>query len=78
MLAALAFCFWLLWSNLASTMVFDYQNGLLYKNGSFVKVLGAGTYRYFAKTTKIATIDKRKTGMAPWAGSTPDTHHLIY
>jgi regulator of protease activity HflC (stomatin/prohibitin superfamily) len=61
MLSALALCFWLLWSNLASTTVFDYQNGLLYKNGSFVKVLGAGTYRYFAKTTKIATIDKRKT-----------------
>jgi regulator of protease activity HflC (stomatin/prohibitin superfamily) len=40
-------------------IVYDYEKGLLYKKGKFIKVLGAGLYRVFRATTTINKVDIR-------------------
>ncbi|MEZ5691264.1 MAG: slipin family protein [Rickettsiales bacterium] len=40
--------------------IFDYENGLFYKNGVFVKLLTAGKYKYLPSNSTIKTIDMRR------------------
>ncbi|MFH1777767.1 MAG: slipin family protein [Candidatus Omnitrophota bacterium] len=40
-------------------IVYDYERGLLYKKGKFIKIVGAGLYRIFKMTTIIKKIDTR-------------------
>lgn len=39
--------------------VFDFQKGLLYRNGRFEKVLEAGRYRFFGKASHVDIYDMR-------------------
>jgi regulator of protease activity HflC (stomatin/prohibitin superfamily) len=55
--AIAALIFW--WRSLARTTIYDYQQGLLYRNGAFDKAVGPGTYRYLAHRTRIETFDLR-------------------
>lgn len=41
------------------TIVYEYQRGLLYRNGKFVKVLPPGAYRHRRTSTHIAPVDVR-------------------
>jgi regulator of protease activity HflC (stomatin/prohibitin superfamily) len=42
------------------TTIYDFEKGLLYKNGAYVKALDAGRYRYLKSRTKIESVDMRK------------------
>lgn len=56
------FTFILLWLlNIPSITIYEFQRGLLYRNGRFKKLLGAGKYRCLRKGTNIQAIDIRKT-----------------
>ena len=48
------------WRNIATKIIYDYQKGLLYRNGAFVKLLNSGSYRYIASSSRIDTVDCRK------------------
>lgn len=50
----------LLWRSLATTTVYDYQQGLLFKKGAYSKSLGAGTYRHLRGRARIEVFDLRK------------------
>ena len=39
--------------------IFEYEKGLLYSKGRFIRILGAGRHRYFALTKTIQTVDIR-------------------
>ena len=41
-------------------VVYEFQKGLLYKKGSFVKLLGPGQYRFIKPKTDIQLIDVRR------------------
>lgn len=58
-LALIAAAFWA-WRATGVTTIYDFETGLLYKNGIYVKVLEAGRYRYLKSRTKIETVDMRK------------------
>jgi regulator of protease activity HflC (stomatin/prohibitin superfamily) len=58
-LSVAVFTLWV-WRNFSTTVIYDYENGLLYKNGAFVKLLGAGVYRLNTRRSKIETVDMRK------------------
>jgi regulator of protease activity HflC (stomatin/prohibitin superfamily) len=45
----------------AAVTIYDFQKGLLYKKGSFVKTLSAGKYYYLKSNSAIQVIDTRKT-----------------
>ena len=45
----------------AAVTIYDFQKGLLYKKGSFVKTLNAGKYYYLKSNSAIQVIDTRKT-----------------
>ncbi|MEI7668978.1 MAG: SPFH domain-containing protein, partial [Pseudomonadota bacterium] len=45
----------------AAVIIYDFQKGLLYKKGSFIKTLNAGKYYYFKLNSAIQVIDTRKT-----------------
>ena len=50
------------WSRFfAVVTIYDYQKGLFYKKGSFVKILSAGKYYYLKSNSAIEVIDTRKT-----------------
>jgi regulator of protease activity HflC (stomatin/prohibitin superfamily) len=51
--------FWL-WKNLESTTVYEYQKGLLFKDGKLSRELDAGHYRYLAARSKIEVFDLRR------------------
>lgn len=40
--------------------IFDYQKGLLYRDGSFIKILEAGQYYFFAPRTEVDIYDTRR------------------
>jgi regulator of protease activity HflC (stomatin/prohibitin superfamily) len=42
-------------------IIYDYQKGLLYRKGTFVKLLGAGRYRLWRPATSIQVVDIRRT-----------------
>lgn len=44
-----------------STIIYDYQKGLLYRKGSLVKTLGAGKYFFFKPNSSIEVIDMRRS-----------------
>lgn len=46
---------------IASITVYEFQKGLLYKKGSFVKLLGAGKYYYLKTSSTVQVVDTRKT-----------------
>jgi len=48
----------------AKAVVYDFQKGLLYKQGTFVKILSAGRYRYLKSRTDIQVVDTRRTMLA--------------
>jgi regulator of protease activity HflC (stomatin/prohibitin superfamily) len=52
-----------LWKNLTSTTVFEYQKGLLFKDGKLSKELGAGHYRYLSKRSTIEVFDMRRRAL---------------
>lgn len=56
-LAAIGF---LIWKSMASITVYQYQKGLLFKDGKLVKQLDAGHYRYFVRRSSIKTFDMRR------------------
>jgi regulator of protease activity HflC (stomatin/prohibitin superfamily) len=58
-LAALAALIWRRF--VAEQIVYDYQKGLLYRDGKFVRVLDAGRYRYLKHRARIQTLDLRRT-----------------
>jgi regulator of protease activity HflC (stomatin/prohibitin superfamily) len=41
--------------------IYQYQQGMLYRDGKFVKLLEPGLYRYRKSRTEIIAMDKRKT-----------------
>jgi regulator of protease activity HflC (stomatin/prohibitin superfamily) len=45
---------------IAGITIFDFQKGLLYRSGSFVKLLDAGRYRYLKSRSVIQIVDTRK------------------
>lgn len=52
---------WFFWSLFfTKEVVYEYQKGLLYKGGRFVKALDAGVYRYLRGRASISIIDVRK------------------
>lgn len=48
----------------ALVVVYDFQKGLLYNQGSFVKIVGAGRYRFLKSRTDIQVVDTRRTMLA--------------
>lgn len=48
----------------ARVVVYDFQKGLLYKNGAFQMLLGPGTYRFLKTGTDIQVVDGRRTMIA--------------
>jgi regulator of protease activity HflC (stomatin/prohibitin superfamily) len=56
------FGFWL-WKNLVSTTVFEYQKGLLFKDGKLTKELDAGHYRTISKRSTIEIFDLRQRAL---------------
>jgi regulator of protease activity HflC (stomatin/prohibitin superfamily) len=56
------FSYWF-WKNLTSTIIYQYQKGLLFKDGLLVKQLDAGHYRYFGKRSSIEVFDMRKRAL---------------
>ena len=57
---ALFFGFVLYARYVSRIVVYEFQKGLLYKKGSFVKLLGPGQYRYIKPRTDIQLIDVRR------------------
>lgn len=53
-----AFYWWV--KAFATVIIYDFQKGLLYKKGRFVKILGAGKYYYLKSDSAIQVIDIRK------------------
>lgn len=52
--------FWFL-SFFSSVTIFEFQKGLLYRKGRFVKLLGPGKHRYLKKHSVVQVVDTRKT-----------------
>jgi regulator of protease activity HflC (stomatin/prohibitin superfamily) len=52
-----------LWKNLTSTTVFEYQKGLLFKDGKLSRELDAGHYRYLSKRSTIEVFDLRRRAL---------------
>src|SRR5262245_21699214 len=51
----------ILWFRFISyTVIFEFQKGLMYKKGAFVKVLGPGMYRFLKRNTDIQIVDIRR------------------
>jgi regulator of protease activity HflC (stomatin/prohibitin superfamily) len=48
-------------SKFYSVIVYEYQAGLLYKNGQLERTVGAGRYRIYDPTGKIQVVDLRPT-----------------
>lgn len=48
----------------SKVVVYDFQKGLLYKKGTFVKVLGAGRYSFIKGGTDIQIVDTRRMMLA--------------
>ncbi|MBU3655648.1 MAG: slipin family protein [Alphaproteobacteria bacterium] len=44
-----------------SITIYDFQKGLLYRKGAFIKILGAGKHYYRKSSSVIHVIDTRKT-----------------
>lgn len=44
----------------ASVTVYEFQRGLLYRNGAFSRILGPGKYYYFRPVTTVDILDIRK------------------
>lgn len=59
-IAGLTLCLWLR-NNLKRIIVFDYQQGLLYKNGSLQKILSAGSYLTWLPSQSISIVDLRRS-----------------
>lgn len=57
-LAAVLYC-WI--RCFVSVTIFEFQKGLLYKKGAFVKTLSAGKYHYIKSRSTIEVVDTRKT-----------------
>jgi regulator of protease activity HflC (stomatin/prohibitin superfamily) len=55
--------YWIL-KNLTSTTIYQYQKGLLFKDGKLVKHLDAGHYRYLSKRSSIDVFDMRKRALS--------------
>lgn len=45
-------------------VIYEFQKGLLYKKGAFVKLLGAGRYRFLKPGTDIQVVDIRRQMVA--------------
>ena len=59
-LAVSAVIGWIIYRILSrKTIVYDYEKGLLYKKGRFIKVLDTGLYRTFRMATVIKKVDIR-------------------
>lgn len=52
-----------LWKDLSSTTVYEYQKGLLFKDGKLVRELDAGHYRYLSTRSKIEVFDLRRRAL---------------
>ncbi len=59
-LLAIVFALYVWFRFLGSVTIYEYQKGLLYKNGSFKKVLNAGKYYYLRSRSDIKIVDIRK------------------
>ena len=46
-----------------STTIYEFQKGVLYRNGKFIKLLEPGKYRYYKLSTSIKLFDLRKTAV---------------
>lgn len=60
-LIALVAGFYLWLRLLASVTIYEFQKGLLYRRGSFVKLLGAGKHYYMRTRSVIEVMDMRKS-----------------
>jgi regulator of protease activity HflC (stomatin/prohibitin superfamily) len=49
------------WKKFYSVTVYDYQTGLLYKNGLLMGTVGAGRHRVYEPTSSISVVDMRPT-----------------
>lgn len=49
---------------IAHVVVYDFQKGLMYKHGTFVKIVGAGRYSFLKSRTDIQVVDTRRMMLA--------------
>ena len=59
----LAYILYAIWQRVQPITIYDYQKGLLYKNGRYIRTLSAGRYWKFTSGTNIVVEDMRGRSM---------------